>query len=246
MNTNSVAWNNRNLLSPSSGGQKSKIHIIGLKSRCGQGRAPPGCWDSLICGRVTPVSASKVTLAPLLCVPKLPLPLSLGHLWLGLGPSDNPRESLLLFGLIESTRTLTPHFIFVLHLPLTLIFFPVNIGSMFWHIYYLLPVSSDLVPSPWLILSAPLTSIPVYNCNFSHQYQRVTKSHWLCLLNISRIYLFASHCCILVMPSSFLEQTVALVSYLFSLSLSISVHLYFIPHVGQSNLPQNSELLFFF
>lgn len=70
--------------------QRSKLHFTGLKSRCWQGRTPstrsrgqpflasPSFrWlpASLICGHVTPVSASIVRLpSPLLPVSNLPLP----------------------------------------------------------------------------------------------------------------------------------------------------------------------------
>lgn len=118
-----MAWNNRNLLSHSSGGQRSEINNPGLKWRCQQGHTPSGgcriefipCLRlltaaalALACGCITPISASVVRLLSLLFIISLslfispslsrsPYPLSLSlsheHLWLNFGPTWIVKDS---------------------------------------------------------------------------------------------------------------------------------------------------------
>lgn len=87
--TNFRARNNRRLLSPRAGGQKSRIGVTGLKSRCSLRRvhslplpSSGGCWHFLACGRITPgfknsvlrsLSVPSPHCLPL-CVSNLPLP----------------------------------------------------------------------------------------------------------------------------------------------------------------------------
>lgn len=85
-----MAPNNRHLVSPSSGSQKSEISSTPSKSRCGQGHTPSrgaenqsfllpasgGCWHSLAGGHTGPIPASVATLfSPLLSLISLCLPL---------------------------------------------------------------------------------------------------------------------------------------------------------------------------